>query len=410
MKSLEEGDTSGGWRSDAKSFGSIVVLSTADYNAPLWTNKQHIASRLVDEVPVLYIESLGLRRPRFNARDLSRMARRISLMLKRGASDSAQPAKASRENLTVVSPVLIPFHSSRWIRKINRRLLERQLAGALAKLPMPRMLWTFSPLAIDVVDLGDYDEVLYHCVDDLSTVPHISAKLVNDLEKRLASRSDHVVVTTPALREKLSRFNPKTSEFHNVVDIEHFSRVAAAAVPDDMAAVSEPRALFIGALSDHKINWKLLVEVSATLPDWSFVMIGPLGEEAKQPDALSAEQRPNIHLFGHREYDDLPDYMSGAKVGLIPYRISEHTNAIFPMKTLEYRAAGLGVVSTPLPGVVEAKSNGLGVSIADNADDFASEIVAASSGSTPDMYAASQTWDTLLDRIFGVVLGQGGRA
>ena len=108
---------------------------------------------------------------------------------------------------------------------------------------------------------------------------------------------------------------------------------------------------FIGAVSGYKLDVELLKSVAVSRPEWSFVLIGEvgLGEVGFTVENLP----PNIHLLGRRSYVDLPGYCRGFAAGLLPYRINDYTSGVFPMKFFEYLAAGLHVVSTPLPALVD---------------------------------------------------------
>ena len=57
---------------------NIILISTADWHHPLWTNKQHVSLSLAEAgFRVLYVESLGLRKIRNSKRDFTRIFSRI---------------------------------------------------------------------------------------------------------------------------------------------------------------------------------------------------------------------------------------------------------------------------------------------------------------------------------------------
>lgn len=110
------------------------------------------------------------------------------------------------------------------------------------------------------------------------------------------------------------------------------------------------------------VDVELLAAVADARPDWSIVLIG---EAATDVEALRS--RSNVHLLGRRAYAMLPRYAAAFDVGLIPFRVNELTRAVNPIKLREYLAAGLPVVSTPLP---ECEGYGEWVRIARGAEDF----------------------------------------
>jgi len=387
-----------GWRAAVRRFGSVVCASTADFDAPLWTNKQHLMSRVGAEVPVLYIESLGLRHPRPTRRDVARIARR----LRTGVS---KRTPLSAREVEIVSPLVLPYHGSGIVRAVNRRLLERQLHARISHLSRPRLLWAYSPAVVDELDLAEFETVIYHAVDDLASVPGIP-RAVAELEFRLAERADAVAASADALVARLSRFNPNTHLVGQAADIDHFGlALAGPDEPRDVIDLPRPRAIFVGALSDHKVDWSLFADVVRRLPTWSFVVIGPIGEEAGMQGWRKVASLPNGHVLDHRPYRSLPAYLGAADVGIIPYVLTEHTAGIWPLKLVEYLAAGLSVVATPLDSL---RARELPVAFASDADSFAAALAAADRSELGRQARHSavcgHSWDALLDRIFGLVL------
>lgn len=388
------------WEDAIKAWGSVICVSTADFDAPLWTNKQHIMSRFARFVPVLYVESLGLRTPRLSRQD----ARRV---IRRAMSHSQRPKAAdntvSGTKPVVLAPRIIPLHSRPVYRRINRELLQRALTPMLATFPKPRLLWSYSPVAVDELDLDAFDTIVYHCVDDLSTVPGVIPATITSTEPRMVERADAVFVSSDKLASKLRLCSSKTiNVVYNVADYEHFAKSRSFAtdeVPLDLERIPPPRALMVGALSDHKIDWELLTRLVRLRADWSFVFIGPRGDEVAMRGYKAIAGERNVAFLGHRPYSELPRYLRGADAALIPYRITTHTESVFPLKTWEYLAAGVHVVATRLPSLVAAAPP---VSFAGDADEFAAALELGHQVSPRQraQAASSHTWDTLLDSMF----------
>ncbi|HTI18897.1 MAG TPA: glycosyltransferase [Trinickia sp.] len=341
---------------------NVVLLSTADWDNPFWTNKQHVAVELSRrDFRVLYIDSLGLRRPSLSSSDASRIWRRLVSGLK--------PPRHVREEVWVWSPILLPFHGLPWVRKINRLILTASLKLWMFKLNMrDAILWTYSPLSTELLDLKRWRSVVYHCVDEIKAMPGMPADTLMRAESALVQQADIVFVTSVTLEASRRALNPRTYYFPNVADFDHFSRALdeSTLVPDDLATIPHPRIGFIGAISGYKVNFELLQEVAHAHPEWSLVLIGQVGEGDPWTDASVLRNLPNVHLIGPRPYAELPAYLKGFDVAILPNQLNEYTAAMFPMKFFEYMAAGRPVVSVDLPSLVDyAKTVRLAKSVAE---------------------------------------------
>jgi glycosyltransferase involved in cell wall biosynthesis len=388
------------WQRAAKHIGSVVCVAVADMDAQLWTNSQQLMTRLGSAVPVVYVESLGLRAPRLSRRDVARLGRR----LRRGIA----PRPQRHDGLVVVSPLVIPWHGRRALQRLNRHLLRRQLRAPVVDLPRPRLLWSYTPIAAAELDLAGFDLVVYHCVDDFGTVPRMPAAAVYEAERELAARANLVFASAPALATRLREINPRTLLVPNVADTAHFATALEdGAVPDEVARLPRPRVLYVGALSDHKVDWSLLADVSASLPEFSFVFVGPVGGESRMTGYRQLASRKNCSFLGARPFAELPAFMRGADVGIVPYQLSAHTDSVYPLKLVEYLAAGLPVVSTPLPALHSRPE--LPVVTASGSRAFVDAIVHAATKDTVAGREARSTsvmrysWDGLLNEMLGHV-------
>ena len=325
----------------------IVLLSTADWDNPFWTNKQHVASELARRGHrVFYIESLGLRRPSASAADVSRILRRLRRAV-------AMP-RAVRENLWVWSPVVLPFQRYGVVRAFNRFLLKSMLAFHLKRLDLRRdILWTYNPLTTRLLSLRTFGQVVYHCVDEIKAQPGMPADVLGPAERELVEMSDIVFTTAPKLAEVRKAWNPNTHDFGNVADFDHFAkaREEATPVPEDLASIPTPRIGFIGAVSSYKVDFPLIRALAQSRPDWSVVLIGKVGEGDPWTDSAALAGLPNLYLLGPRPYAELPRYLKGFEVALLPNTMNEYTESMFPMKFFEYLAAGKPVVSVDLPAL-----------------------------------------------------------
>jgi glycosyltransferase involved in cell wall biosynthesis len=325
----------------------IVMLSTADWDNPFWTNKQHVAVELARRGhKVLYVDSLGLRRPSASAQDLGRIRRRLAR--------AVRSPRAVRERLWVWSPLAIPLQHRALVRAFNRASLAAGLALWTARLGLRRdVLWTYNPMTTRLFPTRGFDTVVYHCVDEIDAQRGMPAREIRAAERDLLAAADCCFVTAEHLLETRRALCANIHYLPNVADFEHFARARAPdmSVPDDLARLPRPRLGFVGALSDRKVDVVLLRRLAEAHPEWSIVLIGKIGEGDPWADVAALHGLPNLHLFGPRPYATLPAYLKGFDAALLPSVLNDYTRGMFPMKFFEYLAAGCPVVSTALPAL-----------------------------------------------------------
>lgn len=323
----------------------IVCIGFADWETELWTNQHHLMSRLAADNRILFVESLGLRRPTLSGRDLARIWRR----LRRGLA----PPRVT-DGLHVISPLIMPAHDSRLVRGLNARLLPTTVAHAARRLGMKRpILWSYVPQAEMLIDALQPALVVYHCVDDIAAQPGVDAKSFRAAEQRFGANADLVLTSSPPLDKRLRRLSKNVVYAPNVADTSLFAAALQPGPLDaSMEALARPRIVFTGAIVQTKLDMSLIVRLARLRPRWSIALVGPvgLGDPSTDVSALVAES--NIHLLGHRNHRDLPAVLRASDAAMIPYAINALTESIFPMKVYEYLSAGLPVVATPLPSLI----------------------------------------------------------
>jgi glycosyltransferase involved in cell wall biosynthesis len=372
----------------------IVCVGFADWDTELWTNQHHLMSRLARENRVLFVESLGLRRPQLAGRDLARILRR----LRRGLQ-----APREVDGLHVLSPLVLPFHRSAIARKLNERLLPALVRRAVRRLGLEHpILWAYVPQAEVLIGALEPSLVIYHCVDDIAAQDRIDTQSFRAAETRFAARADLVLASAPALAKRLRTISSNVLDAPNVADTELFSRALEPGPLDPgMAALPTPRIVFTGAIVAVKLDLPLLASLARLRPSWSFALVGPIGPGEPDADISAIIGEPNIHLLGPRSYGELPDVLRAADAGLIPYARNPLTESIFPMKVYEYLAAGLPVVATELPALAEVTE----VATAPDAEGIAELLERALAEQDPErraarsQAAASHSWERRLEEI-----------
>lgn len=383
----------------------IVLLSTADWDNPFWTNKQHVACELARRgYRVLYVDSIGLRAPSATAQDLGRIWRR----LKKGL----QAPKTVRERLWVWSPLVIPLQRFQAVRSFNKLLLAAGLRFWMWRLSIKAdVMWTYNPMTLEFFSNERFDCTVYHCVDEIKAQPGMPVAQIEAADTALVRSSDVVFVTAEYLLESRRVFNPNTHYFSNVADFAHFakSRDSATPVPADIAALPGPVIGFVGAISGYKVDFELIRKMAAKHPEWSIVLIGKVGEGDPHTDVSSLHALANVHFVGPRTYNQLPACLKGFDVAILPCMLNEYTRSMFPMKFFEYLAAGLPVVSTALHALKAHKDVAY---IADGQDDFVAGVEAALRGEVSPLdrrldLALEQTYERRTERMLRLLPGAG---
>lgn len=327
----------------------IVLLSTADWDNPFWTNKQHVAVEFARRgYKVFYIDSLGLRKPSMNKKDLRRIFKRLVKALR--------PPKMVQDNIWVWSPITLPWNNYRCVRTINRAYFKFFLSfwSKIYGFKRP-WLWTYNPISTEYIDPADFNKTIYHCVDEIKAQPGMPIEILEREERVLLSKSDIVFVTAPKLKENRIKWNDNIHYFSNVADFTHFNRAVVEEFekPSELQGMDGPIIGFIGAISSYKVDFSLLSKLAETKPSYNIVIIGLVGEGDPSTNIETLTKHKNIHLLGPKDYAILPIYLKFFDVALLPNHINEYTDNMFPMKFFEYLAAGKPVVSVNLKAIQE---------------------------------------------------------
>lgn len=320
----------------------VLVLGTADWNQPIATNQHYVVRELCKDplLEVTFVESMGLRRPEFRLRDLKRIARRLAAAFRsRSPREDWRPRP---DGLTVVSPLVIPWHSGP-AAAANRVLLRWSLRG-WCRASERRVLWAYTPATYGLEE--NSDAVVYHCVDLLAEVAGVDQRVVEVGERRLADAGAVAVGTSRVVADHLETLG--FCEVHcweNVADTE----VITAAYPEASARVPG-RVVFAGNLAPQKVDFELLKALSRV--GLEVVVAGPRAEGGGSDEVEFAELlEAGVTYLGMLKLDELAQELVRCTVGLVPYKLNEYTRGVSPLKTFEYLAAGLAVVASQLPGV-----------------------------------------------------------
>jgi UDP-galactopyranose mutase len=284
--------------------------------------------------------------------------------------------------------------------------LASLLTGFLKGETGPFIRWYYTPMMLPFSRDMAADCTVYDCMDELANFRFAPPQLL-DLERELLAASDVVFTGGYSLYEAKKDRHPNIHPFPSSVDRNHFAQARAVdASPDDQAPAARPRLGFYGVI-DERMDLELIAAVADAHPEWSIVMVGPV----VKIDPADLPLRANIHYLGGKTYEQLPVYLGGWDVALMPFAINESTKFISPTKTPEYLAGGRPVVSTPITDVIRHYGDVEGVIIADGAQAFikgCEQALALMHGGDGwlgevDAKLANISWDTTYARMAGLV-------
>lgn len=225
--------------------------------------------------------------------------------------------------------------------------------------------WYYSPLAMRLTEGLTPKLVVYDCMDELTGFKSASS-LLRDCEQALLAQADILFTGGYSLYELKRKLHPNAYVFPSSIDHEHFEHARDIRFdPQDQDAIPHPRIGYYGVI-DERLDIDLLEQVARLRPQWHFVMVGPVSKI----DPMRLPNFHNMHYLGAKLYAELPHYLAGWDIAMIPFAHNEATRYISPTKTPEYLAAGRPVISTPITDVIRLYGNRDLVRIAGTADEF----------------------------------------
>lgn len=299
---------------------NIVCFSHLRWNF-VYQRPQHLLSRFARNIPVYYVEE-----PFFDAHD------------------DYYTITETKENVRVVN-----FHlkGSNHENDITDR--QRKLVTDLFKKEgiSSYILWYYTPMALLLSNHLKPKMIVYDCMDELSAFK-FAPPILKELEAELFAKADIVFTGGHTLYEAKKNQHHNIYAFPSSIDKAHFAAARTEQEePADQKDIPHPRLGFYGVI-DERFDIDLIREAAEKRPDWHFVLIGPV----VKIDPASLPQLANIHYPGGKSYSELPSYLHGWDIALVPFLLNESTRFISPTKTPEYLAGGKPVISTAIQDVL----------------------------------------------------------
>ena len=362
------------FETSAASQPDLVCLSHLRWDF-VYQRPQHLLSRFARQRRVFFVEE-----PMFDdgaiRLDVSRRDDGVYVVIPRLPYELN-----SEESLNVVQQEMI-----------NRLFVEHNIDE--------HVLWYYTPMAISWTRHLQPRAVIYVCMDELSAFKGAPPSL-KERETELFRRADLVFTGGHSLYEAKRDQHPNVFAFPSSIDAPHFAQARCISEePADQANIPHPRLGFFGVI-DERMDIALLDGIAEARPDWQLVIIGPV----VKIDPAQLPRRDNIHYLGGKSYKELPAYLAGWDVALLPFALNESTRFISPTKTPEYLAAGRPVVSTSIRDVVRPYGESGLVHIADTVAEFVAAAEralvqdAAERLGRVDAFLAQTSWDRTWGRM-----------
>lgn len=304
------------------------------------SSTQHLIRHLAKQHKILWVNSIGLRQPKLNVKDVTRALNK--LIGRSNAQTQNMAPEQSTNNITVVNLKTIPAPHSGLARQLAKQLMLAQLKPVISELEMHNpVLWTSLPTAADLCGHLGESHVVYYCGDDFSALAGVDHQCVAKHEQALVEKADVIFAASNKLMEIFPA--EKAHLLPHGVDFTLFSTPTERA--KDLPSNHRPIAGFYGSLSQW-LDYDLIEKTALARPDWNFVFIGP-----NELEQLALPNLSNVIYLGPRPHHQLPSYSQHWDVSWLPFVDNKQIRACSPLKLMEYLATGSPIVTTPFPAL-----------------------------------------------------------
>jgi glycosyltransferase involved in cell wall biosynthesis len=334
------GDSTGSW---PLSEPAAPLLMFADDWGRHPSSCQHLIRQLRTSRDVVWVNTIGTRPPRLDMATFLRGWEKARQWLR----PAADIPGLTPSNPRVLNPRMWPWFSSGLDRRVNRRLLLRQLRPVVRALPAPPVVVTTLPIVADLIDALPVARWVYYCVDDFSLWPGLDGAALRRLEAKLLPRVDEVIAVSETLRDRLAGLTGRPIRLlTHGVDLDFWAGDCDESIAG-LTGVERPLVVFWG-VTDRRMDVAFVRRLAADLTCGTIVLVGPI--DSPDPSLLKL---PRVLHLGPQPFHRLPALARAAKVLVMPYADLPVTRAMQPLKLKEYLATGRPVVVRDLPSTRE---------------------------------------------------------
>lgn len=333
----------------AKTKHRPIIVFGEDWGAHP-SSTQHLINILNKDHPIIWLNSIGLRKPKLTWYDLIRLGKKlISFIFTNRQQKSAQVAANEHQApFVVINPLVIPCADSWLSLTISKISLRWQLKLACKKLSLQdAIVWSSLPTAVDYLDIFNQAPCVYYCGDDFASLAGVDHKLVSKKETQLIQEARYIFTASEQLNTKFPA--EKVVNLPHGVNYPLFNQ-AIEKVPNDLPT-GKPIAGFYGSISTW-LDQQLLSETISALPQWNFVFIG---EVCCNIDALLPFN--NVYFLGAKPHSELPQYIQSWNVAMLPFVDNQQIQMCNPLKLREYLASGTPIVATQFNALMAYKQH-----------------------------------------------------
>lgn len=375
--------------------GCAVVYFGNDWYAENRTSSHHVAIRLAQVAPVLYVDSPGMRAPGASGRDLRRALRKLLAAARR-------PVRVAPGLWHCTVPQL-PFRRIPGVERFNRVFSRWAVRRAMRQVGITRCIsWFLLPHPGFLARRLGEALCVYYCTDDYSAHPGVDVELITRRDRELSRSADVLFVAPPSLLPAKRALNTNVTFAPHGVDMEVFSQASdpSTVVPPGACGLPRPVIGYFGSIHEW-IDLPMVHWLALQRPTWTFLLVG---HPAANVDALRA--LPNVVLPGAQPYASLGRWARAFDVAIIPYRLNRQVANANPLKLREYLATGKPIVSVRNPEI--EKFSDL-VRIVDGREAFLAALEDSLAGDPPSAASAriaavaGQSWDTRTRDVLAVV-------
>jgi glycosyltransferase involved in cell wall biosynthesis len=384
---------------------NLVYFAPGEWDG-LWRNRQQLMAVFARQNRVLYVEGRRHLRPTVASLHRGEL----------GLSDLRGPSlRQVLDNLFVFRyPVWAPVSGRFPLRELTGMVRRLSIQEALRKLGMSQpIVWFSLPSMVSLVhEVPSARLLLYHVVDEYTTYRRQTPARHGRIEARereMMALVDAVIVVSKKLYEAKRPMHPNTYLIPNGVNYQAYTAALGEPhIPGSLQVIQPPRLGYSGLIGD-KLDLAMIKELAQENPAWSLVFLGEVRvvEQAETWQTLLA--MPNVHYLGLVGVSQVPHYLKGFQVGLMPYVQNRHAEHISPLKLYDYLAAGLPVASLDIPAAREFEPY---IHLADSPRDFARAVRASLADTAPERrqarirIAAQHTWEARVEQLSSLIQAQ----